>query len=133
MLTRTIVSEFTYVQFPSVVIQNGSIHVAHAIDDVVSPVSFAQVVILGDFNSHSTSWFGSHITDHTRRAVFDLFMVNGLSLRLPYVTLGCGQQQRLPITYMLILPILYVLQTCCLYQTRGMLNRDTDSTQWVRI
>ena len=46
---------------------------------MLSQISAAHIVILGDFNAHNTSCLGLYTTVHAGRAVFDLARANGLS------------------------------------------------------
>ena len=54
-------------------------HMQLAIDDMLSQILSAEIVILGDFNPHNANWLGSRTTYHAGRAAYDLAMANRLS------------------------------------------------------
>ena len=54
-------------------------HMQSALDDMLSQIPSAEVIILSDFNGHNASWLGSRTTDHVVRAAFNLAMANELS------------------------------------------------------
>ena len=63
-------------------------HMQSAIDDMLSQIPSAAVVILVDFIANNASWLRSPTTEHAGRAAFDHATANGPIERIAYSRLS---------------------------------------------